>query len=106
MLNRNRPANVVRKSTDGWQTVLEGYSIRTLAHNARGQGRDYASGINEARTPFFAASTNFSDDWEIVEMENAAEALFINDMISVMEDGTEVLYFGTMKEVYKYTFEE
>lgn len=103
------PANIIRKSTDGgqhWQTVFEGAGIRTLAQSP-GNGRTvYAGGINAQGTLFFAVSPDFGDTWQTVEMQEGPAGITVNDMVSVMADGMEVLYLGTNQGVYSYTFEE
>jgi photosystem II stability/assembly factor-like uncharacterized protein len=101
--------NRIRKSTDGgqnWQNVLQGYNIRTLTHKAQNPEMVYASGINAQGTLFFAASGDFGESWDTVEWEDSPAGVQINDMVSVMEDGREVLYFGTNKGVFSYTFNE
>jgi photosystem II stability/assembly factor-like uncharacterized protein len=99
----------IRKSTDGgetWETVLEGINTRTFTHSVSDPAVVYASGINAQGTLFFAASGDFGNTWEIVEMDDSPAGVQVNDMVSVMEDGREVLYFGTNKGVFSYTFEE
>lgn len=96
------------KSTDGgqsWETVLEGINTRTLTHSASNPEIVYASGINENGSLFFAASSDFGESWERVEWADSPTGVQVNDMVSVMEGGREVLYFGTNKGVFSYTFE-
>jgi photosystem II stability/assembly factor-like uncharacterized protein len=102
-------ANVIRKSTDGgetWETVLEGINTRTFAHSAGNPGWVYASGRNATGNLFFVASGDFGESWETVEWEDSPAGVQINDMVSVIEGGREVLYFGTNKGVFSYSFEE
>ncbi len=102
-------ANVIRKSTDSgqsWQTVMEDISARTLVHSARKPTTVYASGRNSNGTLFFAASGDFGNSWERVQWDDSPTGVQVNDMVSVMEDGQEVLYFGTNKGIYSYRFEE
>jgi photosystem II stability/assembly factor-like uncharacterized protein len=103
------PANLIRKSTDGgqtWETVRENIGALTLTHSARNPEVVYASGRNANGTLFFAASNDFGDTWETVEMENSSSGMRVNDMVSVIENGKEVLYLGTNQGVYSYRFEE
>lgn len=100
-------ANVIRKSTDGgeaWETKLEGFNIRLLVNSQLQENRVYASGIKQNGTLFFTASSNFGDTWQTVEFETGPTEIHVNDMISVLQNGKEVLYFGTNKGVYSYTF--
>jgi photosystem II stability/assembly factor-like uncharacterized protein len=103
------PANIIRKSTDGgetWETVLEGINTRTLTHSAADPAVVYASGRNAAGSLFFVASGDFGESWDTVEWEDSPAGVQINDMVSVIEDGREVLYFGTNKGIFSYTFNE
>lgn len=102
-------SSVIRKSTDGgqhWETVYTGVGTFTLIHSARNPQIIYASGVNLEGSLFFLASGDFGETWELVKMEGEPLLTYVNDMISVMEDGREVLYFATEKGVYKYTFKE
>jgi hypothetical protein len=102
-------ANVIRKSTDGgttWKIVLEGIGTRTLTHSARDSEIVYASGRNADGSLFFAASGDFGESWQTIAWDDSPDGVQVNDMVSVMENGQEVLYLGTNKGVYSYTFEE
>ena len=102
------PANVIRKSTDGgqtWKTVFKGINTRIFAHSARNSGWIYASGRNADGSLFFAASGDFGESWQQVEWDNSPAGVQVNDMVSVMENGREVLYLGTNKGIYSYKFE-
>ena len=99
---------IIRKSTDGgqsWSTVNNEFGTLTFTHSARNPEVVYASGRNTDGTLFFAASQNFGDSWEIVEMSDSPAGVQVNDMVSVMEDGQEVLYLGTNNGVFSYRFE-
>lgn len=98
----------IRKSVDGgqtWKTVLEDIGVLTLENSVRNAEGIYASGRNTEGTPFFVASTNFGDTWEMVQMEESPTDIQVNDMVSMMVGGEEVLYLGTNKGVYSYRFE-
>ncbi|MFA5669471.1 MAG: hypothetical protein WC967_09505 [Balneolaceae bacterium] len=100
----------IHKSTDSgktWSTVsVEGAGVFTLTHSARNTKIVYATGLNAQGTLFFAASGDFGDTWETVEFEGGPTQIQVNDMISVLQNDKEVLYFGTNKGVYSYTFTE
>lgn len=99
----------IRKSTNNgetWSTVFDEAGILTLAHSTRNPETVYASGINSQGRLFFNASGDFGDTWQTVEFEDSPDQIHVNDMVSLNEDGAEVLYFATNKGVYSYTFEE
>jgi len=99
----------LHKSNDGgqtWSAVFSKANIYTLTHSARDPGIIYASGQNADGTLFFAASQDFGDHWQTVTMPGSPNRIYVNDMVSVMQDGHEVLYLGTNKGVYSYTFEK
>lgn len=101
--------NSIRKSNNGgenWEIVLENIDARNLTHSTRNPEVVYASGRTPSGTLFFAASADFGDTWEMVEMKNGPAGIRVNDTVSVMVEGNEVLYLGTNQGVYSYTFEE
>lgn len=101
-------ALIIRRSTDGgdnWSTVFEGINTLTLTQSARNPEIIYASGQDASGSLFFIATNNFGDTWETVEFEEGPTQIQVNDMISVLKNGKEVLYFGTNKGVYSYTLE-
>ncbi len=103
------PARLILKTTDSgqiWETVYEGVNTHTLAHSTRNPEVVYASGQNTEGMVFFAASGDFGDTWQTVEFKGGPTQIRVNDMISVLQNGKEVLYFGTNKGVYSYTFEK
>jgi len=103
------PSLQIRKSTDGgqsWQTVLEGFGIRTLAHSKQNADWIYASGRNKDGTLFVLLSTDFGNAWEEITIRETPGGIVVNDIVSALVDGQEVLYFGTNKGVFRYEFEE
>lgn len=99
----------IRKSTDGggnWRTVLEGMYVYTLISSPQDGRMVYAAGETADGTLGFWASGDFGDTWEEVGMANSPAGLQVNDMVSVMQGGHEVLYLGTNRGVYSYTFAE
>ncbi len=102
-------ARVIRKSIDGgesWKTVYNGIITYTFTHSAKDPRIIYASGRNASGTLFFITSSDFGATWEKVKMEESPTEIYVNDMVSVMKDGQEALYFATNKGVYSYTFKE
>ena len=99
-------ANIIRRSQDNgetWNTVFEGAGIHTFVKSSQNSDIVYASGINQNGTLFFTVTDNFGDTWETIEFEEGPTQIRVNDMISVLENGKEVLYFGTNKGLYSYT---
>jgi len=101
----------LHESNDGgqtWSTIFTEAEIYSFTHSARDPQVIYASGLNEntgsTGTLFFAASQDFGDTWQTVTMPDSPAGIYVNDMVSVMQDGHEVLYLGTSKGVYSYTF--
>lgn len=99
-------ANVIRKSTDSgetWDTVLEGNGIYTFTQSALDPEIVYASGRNQEGHLFFLASNNFGDTWQTLEHPESPSNIYVNDMVSIMEDNQEVIYLGTNKGLYSFT---
>lgn len=101
-------ANVIRRSQDNgetWETVFERAGIYTFTKSAHNPEIVYASGSNSTGTLFFLASEDFGDTWQTIEFEDSPGAIHVNDMVSVMEDGKELIYLGTNKGLYSFTVE-
>lgn len=99
----------IRKSTDEgetWNTVYSDAGIHSFTHSVQTPEIVYASGINSEGRLFFLASDDFGDTWETVKFPDSPIQIHVNDMVSVMEAGTEVLYLGTNKGLYSYTFSD
>jgi photosystem II stability/assembly factor-like uncharacterized protein len=97
----------ISKSVDGgkiWHSALNKFAIYTITCSARDREIVYASGENSSGTLFFVASNDFGDTWKTITMPDSPTGLYVNDMVSVIQNGHEVLYFGTNKGVYSYTF--
>jgi photosystem II stability/assembly factor-like uncharacterized protein len=103
------PANVIRKSTDGgrsWTTTFDQAGVFTLARSTRDGRIVYAAGTTRDGRLSFFASGDFGDTWQQVTLPDSPADIQVNDMVSVTEDGREVLYLGTNKGIYSYRFEE
>ncbi|MEX0660899.1 MAG: hypothetical protein WEA58_06595 [Balneolaceae bacterium] len=100
---------IIRKSTNNgetWTTVYNEAGIYTFTRSAGNPEVVYGSGENANGRLVFVASNDFGDTWEMVEFEeNVSTGLRVNDMVSVLQDGEEVLYFATNKGLYSYRFE-
>lgn len=99
----------VFRSTDegaSWDSVFTKASIETFAMSPDKPVQIYASGQNTAGSLFFVQSNDFGDTWQQVTVPGAPDGIRVNDMVSVMAEGREVLYFATNKGVYSYNFEE
>jgi hypothetical protein len=103
------PGSIVCKSIDGgqtWHTVLDSTYTLTLARSARDPMTIYASGAKpDPSQLFFSVSPDFGETWKMVIWKDSPSTpIHANDMVSVMQNGHEVLYFGTNKGIYSYTF--
>ncbi len=100
----------LKKSIDGgltWNNLpFMNYNAYCFTRSARHPETLYASGINAEGTLFFAVTKDFGQTWQMVNIENSPADIHVHDMVSVIENGQEMLYFGTSKGVYRYTFEE
>lgn len=100
----------IAKSTDGGHTwhYIEPvhFGAVTFEYSARDPMVIYAGGRNRAGTLFLATSTDFGDTWKVMKWKDSPTDIFVNDLISVIQNGHEVLYFGTNKGVYSYMFEK
>ena len=99
----------IRKSTDGgrsWTTTFDQAGIFTLARSARDGRIVYAAGTTRDGRLSFFASSDFGDTWQQVTLPDSPAGMQVNDMVSVTENGREVLYLGTNKGVYSYQFDE
>lgn len=102
-------ANIIRRSQDNgetWETVFQGAGIFTFTKSAHNPEIVYASGRNSTGTLFFLASEDFGDTWQTIEFEDSPGEIYVNDMVSVMDEGNEVLYLGTNKGLYSYMLED
>lgn len=101
---------LIRRTTNGgdtWNEVFRGRrAIYTMERSPRNPNRIYATGFKDEGTLFFMASNNFGDSWTFVEFKDGPTELYTSDLVAVMENGKEVLYFGTTKGVYSFTFEK
>jgi photosystem II stability/assembly factor-like uncharacterized protein len=103
------PVAFIRKSTnkgESWETVQSGNVILSFTRSPRNENIIYASGVNQNGRLFFTTTQNFGESWETIEMPDSPAGIRVNDMVSVMQSGKEVLYFGTNQGVYSYRFEE
>ena len=99
----------VFKSKDNgetWSNVFEDIEVLTFTKSYRNPEIIYASGANNEGNLFFVASHDFGNTWDTVEYETGPTGIHVNDMVSELEEGKEVLYFATNQGVYSYTFEE
>jgi photosystem II stability/assembly factor-like uncharacterized protein len=100
-------SGILKSTSDGetWSNSFSGASITTFARSVLNSGIVYASGRNSTGTLFFFASEDFGDTWQIIEFEDGPGGIQVNDMVSVQENGKEVLYLGTNKGLYSFTLE-
>ncbi len=99
----------LKKSTDGgknWHPFPINMAGYTFTRSARSAETLYASGVNAKGTLFFAVTCDFGQTWQMVNIANSPADIHVHDIVSVIENGREVLYFGTSKGVYSYTVEK
>ncbi|MBD3616950.1 MAG: hypothetical protein HUJ22_10290 [Gracilimonas sp.] len=99
----------IKKSTDmgkNWKTVNHEVGIHCFTHSAANSEIVYASGRNSEGRLFFLASGDFGDTWQTIDHPESPTGIRVNDMVSVMEAGEEVLYLGTNKGVYSFIFDK
>lgn len=97
--------NGIKKSSDEglrWEQVYSDAPIYTFTHSVRDPNTIYASGKNQEGELFFIYTTNFGDSWQTVNIDTDPGGLTVTDLVSVLEDEKEVLYFATNKGVYTY----
>lgn len=100
--------SVMRSYDNGynWETVFSEGGILSFTHSVRYYDIVYGGGMNQQGKLFLVANKDFGDTWESENFEDSPVGIWVNDMVSVMKDGKEVLYFATNKGVYSYTFSE
>ncbi|MGN8225691.1 WD40/YVTN/BNR-like repeat-containing protein [Gracilimonas sp. BCB1] len=102
-------ANVIRKSKDGgdtWETVLEGYSIRSIKNSENNPSRVYASGRSLQNKLFVAISEDYGDSWNIETYRESPSDIQTTEMVVTEIENKETLFLATNKGVYSLTFEE
>jgi photosystem II stability/assembly factor-like uncharacterized protein len=109
MVSPTLSGDIIRKTTNSgktWHMVLDSIKTLTLANSARNPMTIYASGAKpDPSQLFFSVSPDFGETWKMVIWKDSPPpSIHVNDMVSVMQNGHEVLYFGTNKGVYSYTF--
>ncbi|HLR76850.1 MAG TPA: hypothetical protein VK106_04270, partial [Balneolaceae bacterium] len=100
--------NVIRKSIDRgkhWFTVLDSTGVFALEQSVRDPVTVYAAGGNRTGRLFFYLSPDFGKSWKMVKIASEENDFRVNDIISIMKNDREVLYLGTNKGIYSYTFE-
>jgi len=99
----------ILRSTDfgeSWELVQEEVQILTLENSSRSQFMVYGSGRISTDRLFFVATPDFGDSWETIVFENSPSNIIVHDLLATETGGKEVLYFGTNKGLFSYTFVE
>jgi len=98
------------RSTDlgeSWESVFDRESsIFTLTNSIRSESAVYASGQHPSEQVFFMVTSDFGDSWEVITFDNEPGDIIVTDMLSVEREGNEVLYLGTNKGLFSFTFAE
>lgn len=96
-----------RKSTDGgqsWRTALEGSGFLAFARSLQHSEIIYASGRDTGGKLYFAATSDFGETWQKEILEEGPHPITTNDLAVQVIDGQEVLFLGTDRGLYSYTF--
>lgn len=102
-------ANNVKKSIDGgqsWKMVLEETGVHAFARSLQNPNVIYASGRDASTKLFFAATADFGETWQKQIFEEGTSIVTTNDLAVLTVNSEEVLFLGTNKGLYSYTFEE
>lgn len=100
--------NGIKRSLDDgatWEQVFSGAPILTFTQSVRDPNTIYASGRNQEGELFFMYTTNFGDSWQTVNIDTDSIGITVTDLVSVLEEEKEVLYFATNIGVYTYKVE-
>ena len=96
----------IRKTEDfgeNWTSSYEGpYAFYTFARSVVDPQVLYASGKNKEGSLFLFKTEDFGDTWEELAVDSTIKEVYVIDMVSVIEDGQEILYFGTNKGVFTH----
>lgn len=91
---------------ENWELNSNQDYAKVFERSAADENRVYSSGFSPLGILGFMYTENFGDTWQTIEFEDGPSTIVVNDMISVMQNGKEVLYFATNQGVFSYTFEE
>ena len=97
----------IRSSTDHgetWETVLlDSYHFKTFAKSTVVPGKVYVSGeaFNESFFLFVSHDNGFT--WEQLQFDEVPQNIKVNDMVTLVENGQEVIYLGTNRGLFTYT---
>jgi photosystem II stability/assembly factor-like uncharacterized protein len=100
---------LILKTTDfgqSWTIPYKGPAgFYTFARSAVDPEVLYVSGRNGADSLFVLTTNDFGENWQELELPESlqsTEDIYVGDMVSVIKNGYEVLYFGTNKGLYSY----
>ena len=87
---------------ESWKSVFDEAAVLTMANSLHSPQLVYASGINSNRTLFALVTHDFGSTWQMIEMEDSPPNIQVNDMVTIEQNGREVLYFGTNQGLYRF----
>ena len=92
-------------SGDTWELTYNETGVITFTRSITNQDVIFGSGINSQGTLYFIASQDFGKTWQSVSFPDGPTGLFIKDIISILNNGKEELFFATNTGIYNYSFE-
>lgn len=98
-----------RKTTDGgksWRVVLDSTGVHAFARSRDNPEVIYASGRDPSTKLFFATTVDFGETWQKVIFEEGPSMVTTNDLAVLKTNGWEVLFLGTDKGLFSFTFEQ
>lgn len=91
---------------DSWKSVFDGSAVLTMANSLRYPQMVYASGINSNRTLFVLVTPDFGSTWQVIEMKESPPNIQINHMVTIEQNGRDVLFMGTNQGLYRFDLNE
>ncbi|MDX1670933.1 MAG: hypothetical protein R3211_01225 [Balneolaceae bacterium] len=89
-----------------WESIFNKASVLALENSIRSPFIIYGSGIHSSGKLFITATPDFGNSWEIIVFNEGPDNIRVNDIVVGEINGKEVLFLGTNKGIYSYTFEE
>jgi photosystem II stability/assembly factor-like uncharacterized protein len=89
---------------ESWENKYNDGEIRTLSYNSNNE-IVVASGKLPSENLFFAATSDFGDNWETIIYENGPSGIIVNDIATTLIDNSEWLFLATNQGLFGYSFD-